>query len=125
MIVRSPHIEAPQPSGSCGPEELSGDTTPATSPTPVYHDPHPPFETDGRGRVVWSNSSEQIQLQSRSSPQAKSSDYEASAIREKENSGATGPEIKAGDGKCNTDGKVDGDGQGMGVESAGQVHVAP
>lgn len=26
------------------------------SPTPVYHNPNPPFATDGRGRVVWSNS---------------------------------------------------------------------
>lgn len=27
------------------------------APNPVYHNPNPPFATDGRGRVVWSNRS--------------------------------------------------------------------
>jgi hypothetical protein len=127
MIVDSPpQIKVSQPSGSCGSEEPSGEATPATPPIPIYHDPHPPFETDGRGRVVWSNSSEQIRLQSRSSLPAKSSNDETTTMREKESGGAAGPEVETGDGgKCNADGKSDGDGQEMSVESAGQVRVAP
>ena len=95
---------------------------PRPAASSMYHDPYPPFETDGRGRVVWSNSSEQIQLQLWSSPQVTSSNDGASAMREKENGGATGPR---NDGKCNANDKVDGDGQDIGVESSSQVRVAP
>lgn len=75
--------------------------SPGTSPTPIYHDPHPPFETDGRGRVVWSNSSGQARLRSRSSPSVQprmSSNDETDVTREKENSGMAGPGIEIGDG---------------------------
>jgi hypothetical protein len=121
MIADSPpQIETSQPEGSCE-LEPPGDETSGT-PTPIYHDPHPPFETDGRGRVVWSNSSEQIRLQSRPPPPVKSNNNETSVRREKENGGATGPGVEAGD-SSNTVGN--GDGQETGVEGAGQACLAP
>lgn len=93
-----PRIEIPQPDGSGEPVALFGETTPAMPSPPIYHDPRPPFETDGRGRVVWSNSSQQAQLR-------KSSDDETRSTRDKENDEptATGPGI------C---GDVDGSGGG-------------
>ena len=109
-----PRIEISQPEGSREPVELFGSITPGTSPTPIYHDPRPPFETDGRGRVVWSNSSEQARLRSRSSPPVqlrKSSSDETGIIREKENGEATGPGIETGVGN--------GQETGVGGTSAG------
>lgn len=118
MVVDSPpRIEVSQPEGSDGSVEPPGDAITGRSSTPIYHDPHPPFETDGRGRVVWSNSSEQARLRSRSSPPVqlhrKPSNDETGAANEKENCGITGPGIRSGDA---TD--VTGDGQGTGVEGA-------
>lgn len=104
-------VEVSQPESSEG----SGDAIPGRPPTPIYHDPHPPFETDGRGRVVWSNSSEQARLRSGSSPPVhsrKSGNEETGVAGEKENCGAIGPGIMIGDG-----GDVDVDaGQGTDVE---------
>ena len=103
----SPVIGVSQPEGSGGPVELSGTATPETPATPIYHDPHPPFETDGRGRVVWSNANQQARLRSRSSPPVppqKSSNDETSATRDKDNDGAAGP-----GGYGTVDGNGDGD----------------
>ena len=99
-------VQVPQREGPEGPVEPSGDATPATPLTQVYHDPHPPFETDGRGRVVWSNSSQQFR--SRSSPPVqlrKTSNDETNVTRDKENDGTTGAVIYsnancAGDSVC-------------------------
>jgi len=90
-----PRIEVSQPEVSGESAEPPGDVTPGTSP-PIYHDPHPPFETDGRGRVVWSNSSEQARLRSRSSPPVqprKPANDETSVV--KENVGVTDLGIEA------------------------------
>ena len=98
--------------GSEGHAELSGDATPVTPPTPIYHDPHPPFETDGRGRVVWSNSSQQARLRSRSLPplqRRKSGNDETSTTKDKEGDGVVGPGIETE--ICGT---ADGDGGGGG-----------
>lgn len=109
-----PRIEVSQPEVSEGPVESSGDMIPGRSSTSIYHDPHPPFETDGRGRVVWSNSGEQSRLRSRSSPPVqprKSNDGETVVTSEKEDCGATGPGIRTGGG-----GNVDANGNGGGRE---------
>lgn len=116
-----PRTEGSQPESSEGSTEMSGDVTPGRSPTPVYHDPHPPFETDGRGRVVWSNSSEQARLRSASSPPAvhprKSSNEETNVTSEKENCGANGPGIFTGnEGNADADADANGSGQGTVVE---------
>lgn len=96
-----PRIEASQPEGSGESGEPCGNTTPGTSPTAIYHDPNPPFETDGRGRVVWSNSSEQARLRLRPSqpvqPQ-KSGNDEATITRGRENGNATSQGTETGDG---------------------------
>jgi hypothetical protein len=39
-----------------------------TPPEPVYHNPNPPFATDGRGRVVWSNRGNQAHNATAGSP---------------------------------------------------------
>ena len=109
----TPRTEILQPDGSGESAEQCGNTTPGRAPTPVYHDPHPPFETDGRGRVVWSNSGEQARLRSLSSPTIqpqKSSVDEMGVTREKEN-GVIGDSGHA----C---GNGDGAGQETGVEDA-------
>lgn len=104
--------EVSQPEESEGHAEPPGDATPASPPTSIYHDPHPPFETDGRGRVVWSNSNQQARLRSRSSPplqRQKSGNDGTSVTRSKEGDGIVGPgtdtEIRRnadrnGDGDC-------------------------
>ena len=103
--------------------EPSEDVTPERPPTPMYHDPHPPFETDGRGRVVWSNSGEQLRLRSRSSPppQLRKSNDGTGITGERENCGATGPGIRAGDGGdagANGDSNGNGDRHETGVKGA-------
>ena len=112
-----PRIEVSQPEVSEGSIEPSGNAIPGRSPTPIYHDPHPPFETDGRGRVVWSNSSERARLRSRSSPPVqlrKSDDDETGVTSEKDNCGAIGLGIRTrddGDVGVNADSNVSGCGQ--------------
>ena len=116
-----PRIEVSQPEGSRGSIEPRGDGTgtPEACPTPIYHDPHPPFETDGRGRVVRSNSSGQVRLRSRSSPPVqsrKSSNDETNVTREKENGRTAGPTIEiGGGGHAHGSGDDSGDGD-AGVE---------
>jgi len=115
-----PRIDVSQPECPRGSIEPPRDATPGTPPTPIYHDPHPPFETDGRGRVVWSNSSEQARLRSRSSPPVqppKSANDETSGMREKENGRAADPRLETrgcGNGDCNGD--EDGGADGVTVE---------
>ena len=115
-----PRIEVSEPEVPEGSIEPSGNAIPGRSPTPIYHDPHPPFETDGRGRVVWSNSSEQARLRSGSSPSVphprKSNNEETSVTSEKENCGANGPGIHIGN-EGNADADINGGGQGTDVES--------
>ena len=82
-VDEQPQVEALKAEGHLG---SSGDGTPETPPTSIYHDPYPPFETDGRGRVVRSNPSQQARLRSRSSPPAqprKSSNDETNDVKEK------------------------------------------
>lgn len=115
-----PRTQASQPEGSGEAVELCEGATPGRSSTPIFHDPHPPFETDGRGKVVWSNSSEQARLRSGSSPPVaprKSSIDDTSASREKESVEGAGTGIETeGGSHASYDGSGDGDGQGTGVE---------
>jgi len=107
----SPRVEVSRPEGSEGHGEPSGDVTPVTPPTPIYHDPRPPFETDGRGRVVRSNSSQQARLRSRSSPslqRRKFSNGETNTTREKEVNEVPGPGIET-EVRDNVDGDNDDD----------------
>ena len=111
--------EVSQPQVSEASTEQPGHAILGRSPSPIYHDPHPPFETDGRGRVVWSNSSEQARLRSRSSPpmQSRKPDDEGAGVTsEKDNHGVIGPGIRTGDG-VDTDANVDSDGGGCGREA--------
>jgi len=113
-----PRIDVSQPEDPRGSAESPEEATPRRASTPVHHDPHPPFETDGRGRVVWSNSSEQAPLRSRSSPPVqprKSSNDETTVTMEKENCGATSPEAAVGG--CGGDNNGDG-GRETGAEGA-------
>jgi len=116
-----PRTEVSQPGVSEGSVEPTGNAIPGRSPTPIYHDPHPPFETDGRGRVVWSNSSEQARLRSRSVPvqPRKSDGNETGVTSEKDSCGDIGPGIRTGDGGnagANADSNFSGCGRETGVE---------
>jgi hypothetical protein len=112
-----------------GSGEPSGNAIPERSPTPIYHDPRPPFETDGRGRVVWSNSSEQARLRSLSSPPAqprKSDEEETGVTSEKDNCGVIGPGIRTGnDGDADANGDSDVSGCGQETDVEGGTMRAP
>lgn len=117
----SPRGEVLQPEGSAGFVGSSEAATPATPPTPPYHDPHPPFETDGRGRVVGSNSSQQ--LRSWSSPPVpprKSGNNETNIVKDKESERATDSGVCSNSG---SNGDVDRSGQV--VEREGSATGAP
>ena len=113
-----PRTEASQPQVPEWSVEQPGDAILGRSPSPIYHDPHPPFETDGRGRVVWSNSSEQARLRSLSSPpvQSRKPEEEEGVTGEKDNHGAIGPGIRTGD-SGDTDANVDSNVGGCGREA--------
>jgi hypothetical protein len=55
MTATEPDVsaEGPEPTSSVV-AEAPGEE----GPNEVYHNPNPPFATDGRGRVVWSNRGE-------------------------------------------------------------------
>lgn len=117
----SQRTEAQPHEGTGGLVGSSGGTIPDIPPTPIHHDPHPPFETDGRGRVVWSNSSQS--LRSRSSPPAplrRSGDGEVNAIRGKENDGTAGRGVRDGLGN-----NGDADSRGQGVRTGGMAAEVP
>ena len=115
-----PRTEVSRSEVSERPVEPPGDAIAERPPTPIYHDPHPPFETDGRGRVVWSNSGEQLRLRSLSSPpvQLRKSNNETSVTSERENRGVIGPGMRVGDG-ANTGANDDSNANGGGLQETG------